>query len=98
MNLISKFMAIFSIVFVIILSTDGYYLKYTFSEPFSNQYSTYVDSNSYKPNQTSLNTGCDFLNLCGNYVGSKLSGVFLPATTNIIDISYLDSYLELPFP
>ncbi len=98
MNLISKFIAISSIAFVIILSTDGYYLKYTFSEPFSSQYSDFVNSKSYKPNQTSLNTGCDFLNLCGNYVGNKFSGVLLPINNNIIDISYLNSYLELPFP
>jgi hypothetical protein len=100
MNLISAFVAISSIVFMMIfLSTDGYYyLKYIFSSPFSSQYSTLIDSKSYTSNQTSLNTECDFLNLCGDHIGNKLSGALLPTNNNIVDISYLNSYLELPFP
>ena len=87
-----------SIVFMMIVSTNDSYLKYTFSEPFSSQYSDYINFKSYKPNQTSLNTGCDFLNLCGNYGDNKLNGLLLPANNNIIDISYIGTFLQLPFP
>lgn len=99
MNLVFTFIAISSIVFMMMfLSTDrNYYLKYTFSAPFLSRHSALIDSKGYTSNQTLLNNGCDFLNLC-DYVGSKLSGVLLPTTNNIIDISYLNSYLELPFP
>ncbi len=99
MNLIFKFVTIFSIAFVIILSTDDYYLKYIFSESFSTQYSTiYFHSNNFKSNQTSSDTGCDFLNLCGKNVDNALRGVSLPFNNKVVDISYLDSFLELPFP
>jgi hypothetical protein len=99
MNLVFTIIAISSIVFVMMfLSTDGnYYLKYTFSAPFLSHYSALINSKSYTLNQSLLDNGCDFLNLC-DHVGSKLSGVLLPANNDIIDISYLNSYLELPFP
>jgi hypothetical protein len=100
MNLVSTFIAVSSIVFMMVfLSTDGfYYLKYTFSESVSNPYSALITSKSYTSNQTSLDTGCDFLNLCGNYVANKLSGALSHVNNDVIDISYLNSFLELPFP
>ena len=49
MNLISKSIAISSVAFMIILSTDGLSLKYTFSESFLDQYSTYAQSKGSKP-------------------------------------------------
>jgi hypothetical protein len=97
MNRISKFIGISSIFFVIFISTNEYYLKYTFSEYFPSQYPIYVYSKSYKSNQTSLNTDCDFLNLCGNYQDNKLT-VLLQSTNNILDISYIGTYIKLPFP
>ena len=97
MNLISKSIAISSVAFMIILSTDGLSLKYTFSESFPDQYFTYVQSKVSKPNQT-LNTSCDFLNLCGKYFDNKLSGAGLSFNNKIVDISYYGSYLKLPFP
>ncbi len=98
MNLIFKSIAISSIVFVMILSPDNHYLKYIFSESFSSHYPTSFYSNSFKSNQTSLDTGCDFLNLCGKNIDNKLSEVSLSFNNKIVDISYLNSYLQLPFP
>ncbi len=96
--MIFKFIIIFSVAFMMIISTNNYYVKYTFSKSFSNQYSIYVNSKSYKPNQTSINTGCDFLNLCGNYGDNKLRGSLQSTNNNIVDISYIGIYLQLPFP
>ena len=99
MNLIFQFIAVFSIVFVMVLSTDHHYLKYIFSESFSSHYSTNFYSNNYfKSNQTSLDTGCDFLNLCGKNIDNELGDVSLSFNNKIVDISYLTSILELPFP
>jgi hypothetical protein len=98
MNLISKSIAFSSIAFMVILSTDGLSLKYTLSESFPDQYSTYVNSEFSKPNQTFSNTGCDFLNLCGKYFDNKLSEVGFPFNNKIVDISFYGSYLKLPFP
>ncbi len=98
MNGIFKFIVISSIFFVIFISTNEYYMKYTFSESFPSQYPVYVYSKSYKSNQTTLNTDCDFLNLCGNYQDNKLSGLLQPTNNNIWDISYIGSYIKLPFP
>ncbi len=98
MNWASKSIITSSIAFMIILSTDDYYFKYTFSESFSNQqYSDYIYPRNSISNQTSLNDGCDFLNLCGNYLDNKLS-VNLPFNNKIVEVSYIDSYLKLPFP
>ncbi|MEJ7641335.1 MAG: hypothetical protein WKF36_03965 [Candidatus Nitrosocosmicus sp.] len=93
-----KFIAISSLVFVMILSPDDHYLKYIFSESFSSHYSAYFYSNGSKSNQTSIDTGCDFLNLCGKNIDSELSEVSLSFNNKIVDISYLNSYLQLPFP
>lgn len=98
MNLISKSVAISSVAFMIILSTDGLSLKYTFSESFSDQYSTYAQSKVSKTNQNLSNTSCDFLNLCGKYFDNKLSGAGFSFNSKIVDISYYGSYLKLPFP
>jgi nanoRNase/pAp phosphatase (c-di-AMP/oligoRNAs hydrolase) len=98
MNRISKFIGISSIFFVIFISTNEYYLKYTFSEYFPSQYPVYVYSKSYKSNQTSLNTDCDFLNLCGNYQDNKLTVLLQSTNNNILDISYIGTYIKLPFP
>ncbi len=84
---------------MIILSTDDYYFKYTFSESFSNQqYSDYIYPRNSISNQTSLNDGCDFLNLCGKYTENKLSETNLNFNSKIVDVSYLNSYIKLPFP
>jgi hypothetical protein len=98
MNLISKSVAISSVAFMIILSTDGLSLKYTFSDSFSDQYSTFVQSKVPKPNQNLSNTSCDFLNLCGKHYDNELSGAGFSFNSKIVDISYYDSYLKLPFP
>ncbi len=98
MNLISKSVAICSIVLVIILSADNQYLKYIFSESFSGHNPASFYSISFKSNQTSLDTGCDFLNLCGKHLDNKLNEVSLSFNNKIVDISYLNSYLQLPFP
>jgi hypothetical protein len=99
MNLVFTFMVFsFFMYMVMFLSIDGnYYLKYAFSASFSNHYPALIDSKSYTSNRTLSNNDCDFLNLC-DHIGSKLSGILLPTNNNIIDISYLKSYLELPFP
>jgi hypothetical protein len=96
--MISKSIAVSFIAFIITVSTDNDILKYIFSESFSSQYSTYFHSNNPKLNQTSLDAGCDFLNLCGKHVDNKLSEISLPFNNKIVDISYLNFYLELPFP
>ena len=44
MNWISKSIVISSVAFLIILSTDGFYLNYTFSEYFSSQSPIYIQS------------------------------------------------------
>jgi hypothetical protein len=98
MNLITKSIAISSIAFMVILSTDGLSLNYTFSESFLDQPSTYVQSKFSKPNQTLSNTDCDFLNLCGKYFDNGLSEAGLSFNNKIVDISYYGSYLKLPFP
>lgn len=99
MYLIFKLTILSSIAFVIILSIDAYDLKYIYSESFSSQqYSDYLNSKDSILNQTSLNSGCDFLNLCGNYAESKISAVNLPFNNKIVDVSYIDSNLKLPFP
>ncbi len=98
MNLIFKFITISSIVFVLILSADNLNLKYIFSQSFSSHYSTNLHSSNSKSNQTSVDTGCDFLNLCGKNIGNELSEVSLSFNNKIVDISYLNSYLDLPFP
>jgi hypothetical protein len=98
MDLIFKYITVASIAFVIILSADGYNLNYTFSESIPSTYSVYSHSNNFIPNQTSLNTGCDFLNLCGKAVDNKFGEASLPFNNKIVDISYLNSFIELPFP
>ena len=98
MNLITKSIAISSIAFMVILSTDGLSLNYTFSESISDQSSTYVQSKFSKPNQTLSNTDCDFLNLCGKYLDNKLGAAGFSFNNKIVDISYYGSYLKLPFP
>lgn len=98
MNLIFKSVAILFIVFVVILSADNQYLKYIFSESFSSHNPASYNSNSFKSNQTSMDTGCDFLNLCGKNIDNKLNEVSLSFNNKIVDISYLNSYLQLPFP
>ena len=98
MNLITKSIAFSSIAFMVILSTDGLSLNYTFSESFLDQSSTYVQSKFSKQNQTLSNTGCDFLNLCGKYFDNKLSEAGFSFNNKIVDISYYGSYLKLPFP
>ena len=52
----------------------------------------------YKSNQTSPNTDCDFLNLCGNYQDNKLTVLLQSTNNNILDISYIGTYIKLPFP
>ena len=98
MNLIFKSIAICSVVFVMFLSAENHYPKYIFSESFSSHDPASFYSNSFKSNQTSLDTGCDFLNLCGNNIDNKLSEVSLSFNNKIVDISYTNSYLQLPFP
>ena len=98
MNLMTKSIAVSSIAFMVILSTDGLSLNYTFSESFLDQSSTYAQFKFSKPNQTLSNTGCDFLNLCGKYFDSKLSEAGFSFNNKIVDISYYGSYLKLPFP
>jgi hypothetical protein len=98
MNLIFKYIAICSIVFVVILSPDNHYLKYIFSESFSSHNPASFYSNSFESNQSSVDTGCDFLNLCGKNIDTKLNEVSLSFNNKIVDISYLNSYLQLPFP
>ena len=98
MNLIFKSIAISSIFFVTILSADNHYVKYIFSESFSSHNPASFYSNSFKSNQTSMDTGCDFLNLCGKNIDNKLNEVSLSFNNKIVDISYLNSYLQLPFP
>ncbi len=99
MDLIFKFIAISSIAFVMVLYSDNHYLKYIFSESFTSHYSAANSySNSFKSNQTSLDTGCDFLNLCGKNIDNKLNDVSLSFNDKIVDISYLNFYMELPFP
>jgi hypothetical protein len=98
MNLMTKSIAVSSIAFMVILSTDGLSLNYTFSESFLDQSSTYIQSKFSKPNQTLSNTDCDFLNLCGKYFDDKLSGADFSFNNKIVDISYYGSYLKLPFP
>src|SRR5215216_3874803 len=98
MNLITKSIVISSIAFMVILSTDGLSLNYTFSESFLDQSSTFVQSKLSKPNQTLSNTDCDFLNLCGKYLDNKLGAAGFSFNNKIVDISYYGSYLKLPFP
>ena len=98
MILIFKSIAVSSIVFMLLLSADNDYMKYIFSESFSSHNPASFYSNSFKSNQTPLDTGCDFLNLCGKNIDNKLNEVSLSFNNKIVDISYLNSYLQLPFP
>ena len=98
MRLIFKSIAVSSIVFMMILSADNHYIKYILSESFSSHNPASFYSNSLKSNQTSIDTGCDFLNLCGKHIDNELGEVSLSFNNKIVDISYLNSYLQLPFP
>jgi hypothetical protein len=98
MILIFKSIAVSSIVFMLLLSADNDYMKYIFSESFSSDNPASFYSNIFKSNQTSIESGCDFLNLCGKNIDNKLNEVSLSFNNKIVDISYLNSYLQLPFP
>jgi hypothetical protein len=98
MNLIFKSIAICSVVFVMFLSAENQYPKYIFSSSFSSHSPASFYSNSFESNQTSIDTGCDFLNLCGKNIDNDLNEVSLSFNNEIVDISYLNSYLQLPFP
>ncbi len=97
MNLLSISL-ITSLVFLMIFMSDGFFfLPHVFSESSSNPYSALLKSQNIVQNET-VNTGCDFLNLCSNYIAHKISNSFLVPEDNVIDASYLTSYLNLPFP
>ena len=87
MNLIFKSIAICSVVFVMFLFTENHYPKYIFSESFSSHNPASSYSNSFKSNQTSIDTGCDFLNLCGKNIDNDLNEVSLSFNNKIVDIS-----------
>ena len=85
---------VFMIMFVL---TGFYFLPHVFSEFSSNPYTSLLKSGSQVQNET-INTGCDFLNLCKNYIVHKIGNSFLVSGDKVIDASYLNSYLNLPFP
>jgi hypothetical protein len=99
MNIILGFFVIFYIVFLTTSSIFHYYIKYIYSEsvPFG---LLQGKSHQKKPieNKTLINTGCDFLNLCNDHQSNKINGVSLSSDKKIIDISYYNSYIPLPFP
>lgn len=98
MNTISSYVTILSIFFLAILLISNYYIKYIFSEPFISQHLIYSNSKNDNSNKNLTDTECDFLNLCDNHSNVKVNGILLPKDNNVIDISYISSYLELPFP
>lgn len=82
---------------IIFVSTGFYILPHVFSELSSNPYTALLKSSRAVQNE-SINTGCDFLNLCNNYIAHTISNSFLVSEDKVIDASYLNSYLNLPFP
>jgi len=99
MNIILGSFVIFYIAVLTISSTFHYYIKYVYSESFPlNQLQAYSHPKSSQENETLINTGCDFLNLCNDHQSNRIKGVSLSSDTKIIDISYYNSYIPLPFP
>ena len=99
MNIILGFFVIFYIALLTASSTFHYYIKFIYSESVSfNSIQAKSQSKSSMENKTLINTGCDFLNLCNDHQSNKIKGISLPSDTKIIDISYYNSYITLPFP
>ncbi len=87
------------LVFVLItVYTNSLPLNVTFSEISSD---SYYRNNIAASNDTAdtFDKNCDFLNLCGdNNMNEKLTGIISPFNNRIVDISFADIYVELPFP
>ena len=99
MNIILGLFIIFYIALLTISSTIHYYIKYIYSESATlNQLQGKPYPKSSIENKTLINTGCDFLNLCNDHQSNIIKGLSLSGDTKIIDISYYNSYLPLPFP
>jgi len=99
MNIILGFFVIFYIVLLTTSSIFHYYIKYIYSESVL---LGLLQGKSHQKNpienKTLINTGCDFLNLCNDHQSNKINGVLLSSDKKIIDISYYNSYIPLPFP
>ncbi|MGN6558928.1 MAG: hypothetical protein ACTHJ2_00215 [Candidatus Nitrosocosmicus sp.] len=84
---------IISLPLLTILLVTPYYINYIFSEPGIAQNLLHS-----KLNKNLTNTGCDFLNLCDEHINTKLNGISLSTDNNVIDISFFNSFIDLPFP
>ncbi len=99
MNIILGFFIIFYVALLTISSTFHYYIKYVYSESVPlNHIQVDSHSKSSMENKTLINTDCDFLNLCNDHQGNRIKGISLSSDTKMIDISYYNSYIPLPFP
>lgn len=75
-------------------SYKSHYFEYTYSEEFfvnHDQYNRMMDDNKSQ-------SDCDFLNLCSSHINKIMSDVSSPYAHKIVDISYVDLYVDLPFP
>ncbi|MDQ4073393.1 MAG: hypothetical protein M3162_03710 [Thermoproteota archaeon] len=90
------------LVFVLItVYINGLPLNVTFSEISSISSASYPKNNIAAFNDTTdtFDKNCDFLNLCGDSkINEKLTGIISPFNNKIVDISFADTYVELPFP
>jgi hypothetical protein len=96
--MISAHIPILSLSLLTILLLTPYCINYIFSEPIIAQKLLHPTLNENIENKTLTNTGCDFLNLCDEHISTKLNGISLPMNNNVIDISFFNSYIDLPFP
>jgi hypothetical protein len=99
MNIILGIFVIFYLALLAISSTFHYYIKYIYSESVPiNQLQGKLYAKGSIENKTLINTGCDFLNLCNDHQSNIIKGISLSSDTKIIDVSYYNSYIPLPFP
>lgn len=94
MNL--KLMIVLSTAFAITVgfSYTGHYFEDTYSEEYlltSNKYSSIKDIGGSQ-------NDCDFLNLCSSHINKIVSDVSSPYINKVVDMSYVDLYVNLPFP
>jgi hypothetical protein len=91
---------VFLALLVFVLTTvyaNSLPLNFTFSEISSASY--YKNSVASSNTTDTFDKNCDFLNLCGdNNISDKLTGITSPFNNKIVDISFADTYVELPFP
>ncbi len=91
----------FFVLLVFVLTTfyiNSLPLNVTFSEI---SFASYYRSDIAASNGTidTFDKNCDFLNLCGdNNINEKITGIISPFNNKIVDISFADTHVNLPFP